>query len=315
MAATTDVQVHHVLQFTRNVEQLLQQEGMKLPGYCTKGAYTGKAGAVVDQVGTVGIVRDRSRLSDTPYVSVPADRRWIYPHTHTTAVLVDGKDASRALIDMRSAYTQAVVSALGRASDDEIGAMFYGSAMTGEQGATSVSFPSTQAIGVNVGGTNSGLNVPKLRAAKRLLMAAGVDLSRERAYCAITAVEHDNLLGELQVVNMDYNEKPVLADGRVQSFLGFEFVHVEWQATQTDGTTAQYPLSLATIAPGGLSSATRYIPVWVPSGMHYGLWDGLESRADPLPNKNYATQIWAEQLVGATRVQEKKIVQIACYGA
>lgn len=146
-------------------------------------------------------------------------------------------------------------------------------------------------------------------------MGAGVDLSRERPYIAITSVEHDNLLGELQVTNMDYNDKPILVDGRVASFMGFEFIHVEWQALQTDGTTPQYPLALPTIIPGGVASTTRNIPVWVASGMHFGRWGGLENRIDQRADKNYNWQVWAEQTVNASRTQEKKIVQIVCNSA
>lgn len=310
-----NVQQHHVLQFSRNVEQLLQQRGMKLPGLCQQGAYTGKSGSVVDQIGTIGVIRDRARHSDTPHLSVPGDRRWIYPHSLTSATLVDNLDVTRMLIDLKSAYTVAISDAIGRAADDEVGAAFFGAAATGEQGLSSVSFPATQQIGVNVGGANSGLNVPKLRTAKRILMASGLDMARERVYMAITAVEHDNLLGELQVTNMDYNDKPTLVDGRVTSFLGVSFVHVEWQATMTDGVTAQYPLSLATVAPGGLASTLRYLPVWVESGMHFGRWDGLDAKVTERPDKNYNTQIWAEMQAGATRTQEKKIVQVACNSA
>lgn len=309
------VQQHHVLQFTRNVEQLLQQTGYKLPGLVQRGTYTGKAGAVVDQIGTVGVVRDRARHTDTPHLSIPGDRRWVFPHSLTSSTLIDNIDVARMLIDLKSAYTQAIANALGRAADDEIGSAYFGASSTGEQGLTTVTWPSTQNVGVNVGGANSGMNVPKLRTAKRLLMAAGVDLAREKIYCAISSVEHDNLLGELQVTNMDYNDKPVLVDGRVTSFMGFNFVHVEWQATQTDGVTASYPLSLATVAPGGLASTTRYIPVWAETGMHFGQWGGLETRVDPRPDKNYNTQVWAEMNCGAVRTQEKKIVQVACNSA
>jgi hypothetical protein len=309
------VQQHHVLQFSRNVEQLLQQRGMKLPGLCQQGTYTGKSGSVVDQIGTIGVIRDRARHTDTPHLSVPGDRRWVYPHSLTSSTLIDNIDVARMLIDLKSAYTAAISEALGRAADDEVGSAFFGASAIGEQGLTTVSFPGTQQVGVNVGGANSGMNVPKLRTAKRLLMAAGVDISREKIYCAISAVEHDNLLGELQVTNMDYNTKPVLEDGRVTSFMGFNFIHVEWQATMTDGVSAQYPLSLATIAPGGLASTTRYIPVWIESGMHFGRWGNLDARVDPRPDKNYNTQVWAEMNAGATRTQEKKIVQIACNSA
>lgn len=312
---TYNIQQHQVLQFSRNVEFLLQQQGFKLVPYVGAGTYTGKSGSPVDQVGTIGTTRNRERLSDTPHLSVPGDRRWVYPQVITSATMLDQQDIAKILVDLKSKYAEAISLAMGRAFDDEIGAAFFGTAQTGEQGATATAFLSGQQIGVNVGGTNSGLNVPKLRAARRLFMQSGLDLAREPMYAAITAVEHDNLLGELQVTSMDFNTKPTLVDGRVTEFLGIRFVHVEWQATQTDGVTAQYPLSLATIAPGGLASTTRYIPFWVESGMHFGRWGGLDQRVDQRADKNYNWQIWSEGIVGATRLQEKKVVQVACLSA
>lgn len=309
------VQQHHVLQFSRNVEHLLQQGARKLPMFVESGSYTGKAGSPVDQVGTIGRVRNRARHTDTPHLSVPGDRRWVYPATITSSTLIDNLDVIKVLIDLKSAYATAIANSIGRGEDDEIGQAFFAPAAVGEQGLSTITFPAGQQVGVNVGGANSGLNVPKLRAAKRLLMASGLDLAREQAYVAITAVEHDNLLGELQVTNMDYNDKPTLVDGRVTTFMGFNFVHVEWQATETDGVTATYPLSLPYIAPGGLASTTRYIPVWVQSGMHFGRWGALENRVDQRPDKNYNWQVWSEENVGATRTQEKKVVQIAVNSA
>lgn len=309
------VQQHHVLQFSRNVEHLLQQGARKLPQFVEHGSYTGKAGSPVDQVGTIGRIRNRARHTDTPHLSVPGDRRWVYPNSITSSTLLDNLDVIRMLIDLKSKYAEAIANSIGRGEDDEIGAAFFAASAVGEQGLSTVAFPGTQQVGVNVGGANSGLNVPKLRAARRLLMASGLDLARERAYVAITATEHDNLLGELQVTNMDYNDKPTLVDGRVTSFLGFNFVHVEWQATETDNASPTYPLSLPYIAPGGLAATARFIPVWVQSGMHFGRWGGLENRVDQRPDKNYNWQIWSEENVGATRTQEKKVVQIAVNSA
>jgi len=310
-----NVETHHVLQFGRNVEFLLSQSGSRLEGLCDMGSYQGKAAAFIDQIGTIGVMRGRARLSDTPHMSITGDRRWVRPDPITVSTMLDRLDNQKMLIDLKSPYAQAVANALGCATDDTIGAAFFGTAYTGEMGTTPVTFPAGQAVGVNVGGANSGLNVPKLRAAKRLLMASGLDLARESIYCAITAAEHDNLLGELQVTNLDYNTKPTLVDGRVTQFLGFNFVHVEWQATMTDGTTAQYPQALATIAPGGLASTTRVLPVWVKSGVHKGAWDGVITRIDERADKNYAWQIYGEMTVGAARTQEKKVVSITCTSA
>lgn len=311
------VQQHHVVQFGRNIEHVLQQRGMKLPGLCSQGAYTGKAGEVVNLIASTTAQRNRSRHSDTPLISINGDRRWVFPQSYTHADLIDNLDVTKMLLDIQSGYVVAQAEALGRGADDEVGAALFAASATGETGTIQVAFPATQEVGVNVGGSNSGLNVPKLRAARRLLMASGMDLTRERAYVAITATEHDNLLGELQVTSVDFNDRPTLVDGMVTRFMGFSFVHMEWQAAQDGVTpaTAVYPLSLPSIAPGGLAATTRNIPVWVESGMHFGRWGSLESRVTERADKNYNKQVWAEMLCGATRVQERKVVRIVCNSA
>ena len=78
---------------------------------------------------------------------------------------------------------------------------------------------------------------------------------------------------------------------------------------------AFWRISLPFIAPGGLASTTRQIPVWVESGVHFGTWNGLDMRVDPRPDKNYNTQVFAEMICGASRTQEGKVVQIACNSA
>jgi hypothetical protein len=45
------VQQHHVLQYSTNVEHVLQQSGMRLAPLCTQGRYTGKAGVMLDLIG------------------------------------------------------------------------------------------------------------------------------------------------------------------------------------------------------------------------------------------------------------------------
>lgn len=304
------VQQHHVLQFSTNIEHVLQQSGMRLAPLCTQGSYTGKAGVMLDLIGQTTAQRNRSRHADTPMISIPGDRRWAFPQSYTHADLIDNLDITRMLLDPRSAYAEAQANALGRGADDEVGAAYFGAALTGENGSVSVAFPGTQAVGVNVGGANSGLNVPKLRAARRILMATGMDMARDKSYVAISSVEHDNLLGELQVTSMDYNEKPTLVEGRVTSFMGFEFVHVEWNSYVAGAPS--YPLSQPSILPGGAGSTLRNIPVWVQSGMHFGRWGSTRNEVTERPDKNYNVQVFSEMICGAARTQEGKVVSIAC---
>ena len=209
-----------VQNYQSTVTMLLQQRGSKLRDAVTVGSYVGKAARAVDQIGPVTAQKVVGRHADTPMISTPHDARWIYPKDYEWADLIDDLDKLRMIADPSSAYAQNGAYALGRAIDDEIIGAFFGVAKTGETGAVSTAFPtstSTNVVGVDTGGTASGLNVEKLRKAKKMLMAAQVDLDADPIFCAITAQQHDDLLNELQVVSLDYNTRPVLVDGMIRT--------------------------------------------------------------------------------------------------
>lgn len=287
------VTTHFVQQYSTNIQLLLQQKGSKLRDAVTVNSYVGKAAKAVEQVGAVEPVKNQSRHSDTPLISTPADARWVYPNDYDWADLIDDQDKLRMLIDPTSSYVQNGVYALGRAQDKEIIAGLFGSSNTGENGSTAVAFPSAQQVAVTTGSSAAtGLNIAKLREAKKKLMAANVDIDNDPLYVAITAAEHDALLNEAQVISMDYNAKPVLVDGKVTSFMGFQFIHTELLTTDGDGY--------------------RRIPVWAKSGMHLGMWNDIKTSIDRRPDKRNAYQVYVTGTYGATRLEEKKVVEIKC---
>ena len=296
------VPTHFVQAYTTNVEMLLQQRGGKLLSTIMQGSYTGKGAKAVEQVGPVKPVKNLGRHSDTPLISTPADARWVFPNDYEWADLIDDQDRLRMLIDPQSAYVMNAVNAMRRAQDDEILQAFFLASATGENGTTSTAFPAGQIVGVNVGGVNSNLNVAKLRAAKRLFMAAGVDLEYEKLFTAITSGDHDGMLNEIQVTNLDYNTRPTLVEGKVTAFMGFNFIPVEF----TDATAYD--------AAATMGLTTRQVPAWCSGAMHLGMWNDITTRVDTRPDKRYATQVYAKTTIGATRLQEKKVVQILTTG-
>lgn len=289
-------------QYTSAVELLLQQNGPRLRGMVTEGSYTGESANPVDQVGQVKPVRDRPRNSDTPLLSVPTDRRWVYPHDYEAADLIDQQDKLRTIDEMDNPYVQAGTLAVARAIDDEILLATFGTAQTGKTGSTATTFPGGQSIAANFGAAaNTGLTVVKLRKARQLLISAGADWMADPICCAVTSLDHDGLLAETQVINSDYNggspSAAVLVDGIVDRFLGVNFKIVEFTDTVYS-------------AQATMGTATRQIPLWVKSGMHLGVWGDIQSRIDERADKSYATQWYVKATVGATRLQEKKVVQI-----
>lgn len=286
-----NVTTHFVQQYTTNIQLLLQQKGSKLRDAVMTNSYVGKAAKAVEQIGAVNPVKNQGRHSDTPLISTPADARWVFPNDYDWADLIDDQDKLRMLIDPTSSYVQNGVYALGRAQDAEILEAFFGTAKTGENGSTSTTFESGQVVAVGTGSSAAtGLNIAKLRAAKKILMANNVDIENDPLYCAITAADHDALLNEAQVISMDYNAKPVLVDGRVTSFMGFNFIHTELITTDASGY--------------------KRLPVWAKSGMHLGMWNDIKTSVDRRADKRNSYQVYVTGTYGATRLEEKKVVEI-----
>lgn len=301
-----NIPVHFVQSYSTNVELLLQAKGGKLADCVTIGTHVGESASPVDQVGAVKAQRRTERHGDTPLISTPGDRRWVEPIDWEWADLIDQQDRLRLLIDPQSAYTLNGVMALRRAQDDVVLGAFYGSAKTGKNGGTSTVFPTgTNVIGPTVGSTgNTGLNTAKLRAARKKFQSFHIDFDTEELYVLLTAEEHDDLLAETQVINMDYNDRPILRDGKIDMFLGFRVKHMEFR------DTAFYDNG------DNMGSGTiNYVPAWVKSGVHLGIWNDVVTRVSERADKSYATQVYVKGTYGATRKEEKKVMRIDCDAA
>jgi hypothetical protein len=290
-----------VQQYSTNIMMLLQQQGSRFRGAVQEQAFVGKAASVVEQFGAVTPVKNIGRRQPTPLQDTPSDKRWVFPVDYDWADSVDNQDRLRMLIDPRGHYTQAGVNAMGRAIDDEIINGMFGTSMTGENGTTQVTLPASQIVDVAVGATGAtGLNVAKLRAAKKLLMQAQVDVQNDPLFIAITAEQHDDLLNEVEVASLDYNSRPVLVDGYITRFMGFNFIHseripggVEYQGTiETNG---QY-----------------FLPCWAKSGVALGMWNDIIASVDKRPDLRNAYQVYVTGTFGGTRLEEKRFVQINC---
>jgi hypothetical protein len=288
-----NITTHFVQQYTTNVQLLLQQKGSKLRNTVTVGSYTGKAAKAIEQVGPVTAQKRTIRHGDTPLISTPADARWVFPVDYEWADLIDDQDKLRMLIDPTSSYSQNGAYALGRAMDDEIISAFFADAKTGENGSTTTVFGADQDVVVATGSTGAtGLNISKLREAKKILMQNEVDIDNDPLFCIITAQQHDDLLNEAQAISLDYNTRPVLVDGKITAFMGFNFVHTE-----------RLPLN---------SSSQRRVPAFAKSGMHLGMFNDINTMISERADKGYATQVYVKGTFGATRTEEGKVVEIVC---
>jgi hypothetical protein len=286
----------YAVQYGTNVSLLLQQKGSKLRSSVSMGSYQGKQAEVVTQYGATNARPVTSRYQPIAPVNTPNARRWVLPGDYDWADLIDTFDKLKLLADPASAYTTNGLYAMGRSLDDVILSGMLGDNKTGEAGGTTTGFDTSgQRVAVNYAASgNVGLTVDKLREARRILMKNEVDLDAEPVYCAITAEQHDDLLGQMQVVSSDFNgDRPVLQDGMVTRFLGINFIHIE-----------RLPTS---------SASVRRCPVWVPSGVHLGMWNDIASNVTQRRDlSGHPYQIYLMMSIGATRTEEKKVVDILC---
>jgi hypothetical protein len=306
---SVNIPSHYVIQFSTNLQLLLQQRGSKLRDTVTVGNYVGEAASPVDQVGAVTATPVVDRFASMHRVDAPVDRRWVYPQDYDLPQLIDSFDKLRLLTDPNSTYAVNANYAMGRAMDDEIIASYFRDAKTGKQGGTTTTFGTGLTtsglaidhcnVSVGIGGAASGLNVPKLREAKRSLMADEVDLDFDPLVCIVKSTQHDNLLGEVQVVSADFGWKdmPVLKEGRLERFLGINFKHCERLTTGTDdaaGTSTQ-------------------VPVYAKSGMHLGIWNEIQNHVDIRADiRSRPYQLYSLGTFGGARLEEKKVRRIWC---
>ena len=278
-----------VQQYTTNVQLLLQQRGSKLRDAVTVGSYTGKAAKAVEQIGAVTAQRKTSRHSDTPLISTPHDARWVFPTDFEWADMIDDQDKLRMLIDPTSPYAVNGAYALGRSMDDLIIEAALGTAKTGENGDVNTPFT---VPGQQIANAGAGLTIAKLREAKKILMQNEVDPSVDQLYMAVTAKQLDNLLGTTEVTSSDFNTVKALVQGDVDTFMGFKFIHIE--RLPVDG------------------SSHRRVIAWAKSGLHLGMWNDITTKISERADKSYANQVYVKGTFGATRTEEKKVVEILC---
>lgn len=283
-----------VEQYESNFHVLGQQMACRFEPYVmVKSGIVGKS-AAAERVGRSEAYDINNRHADTQYVETPHSRRWLDLADKGWADLVDEMDEIRMLSDPKSIYPRLAVAALNRKKDDVIYAAARGSART-NSGTTAL--PSAQKIAV--GGT--GLTLAKLLSTKELMDTA--ELVEEGMGDSITgqgvnpnrvivcrSKDLTTLYGTTEIKSIDYNNVKALAQGQIDTFLGFKFIRSE----RIYGT-------------GG----TSYVLAWTKSAMKLGIGKDIVSSIDKLPTKNMSVQVYARMSLGAVRIEDEGVVEVA----
>ena len=287
-----------VQQYGNNFRVLYQQKQARLRPWCQLEAGIVGQSKSVERLGRAEAYDITSRHADTKFVEVPHSRRWIDLQDKGWAELIDKLDKVRLLADPTSGYSMLAMAAMNRQIDDIVLTAARGNART--NAGLSV-LPSTQKIAV--GGSN--LTLAKLLTAKEILDSNEVDDDASMQMDGQSANEQTarvmvvnarmltNLYGTTEIKSVDYNSVKALAQGQIDTFLGFKFVRCERIARDATATTG-------------------YATAWSRSCVALGIGQEMSASVDKRPDKNNAWQVFADMSIGATRLEDEGVVEIAC---
>lgn len=287
----------YTTQFSTNLEMLLQQSGSKLRGRVAEGTHVGKQASPVNQIGLVGLRTNPGRFAPMGRVDADFTRRWVFPSDGDLPQLIDSFDELKTIVDPKSMYVQNAANAVGRAWDDAIITAATATAYTGVDGAalSSETFNTTNYRIADTFGSAaaSGLTVAKLIEAKRILRRNFNDLETDTPTLVIGSQQESDLLNQVEVVSTEFNDRPVLVDGNLKRFLGFDIIVSE-----------RLPIYTTT---------TRGVLAFVKSGLYLGIWKDMQntiSQRNDLAGNPW--QLYTQVSFGVTRTQPGKVLQIAC---
>ena len=230
------IPVAFVDQFKANILMLNQQKPAKLRGCCRMESVTGDT-MYVERLGPKDAQLRGARHGETPVSDAEHSRRKLSMADYIVpADLIDKPDKLKMLIDPQSAYTQNQVFSLNRAIDDVIITALGGPAYAGHTGGTTVNFydvgecrlvdadGTIEAAGSDHDAvTETPLTIAKLLTCKQLLDDAEIDDDRQR-YFLTNPYNINQLLNTTEVKSADYNTVRALAQGQIDTFMGFKFL-------------------------------------------------------------------------------------------
>lgn len=206
--------------------------------------------------------------------------------SQVTATLQDWNAAEYADIfnqakvnfDERQELVQVVANAIGRRQDQIILDALAGSS-------------TSNVVDEDEGGSNTGLNVAKLRAAKKLLDKNNVPM--DGRHIVIHANSLASILGETSVTSADFNTVRALVSGELNTFLGFTF--------HTIGDRAE----------GGLPIASSERKLWAFHRDAVGYAEGIAPRTEInyIPEKT-SFLVNAVFSAGAIAIDAEGIVEV-----
>ena len=277
-----------VTQFSANFYHLSQQMESRLESKVVVESGIVGESKKMNRIGATAAQKKTTRHGDTPLIETPHSTRYVDLDDYEWADLVDDMDKKKMLADPASDYLKAGVAAMNRSKDDVIIAAMNGSARSS---SGSVALPAAQKVAHG----SAVLTKAKLITARKNFRVNECDGENgEELYIAYSADQLEDLLTDTTMTDTQYNTVLSMMSGDIpkgQKLFGFGVVPTE--RITNDGTS---DLVLA----------------WAKSGVALGIGKEITTRLTERADKSYAMQPYACMSLGAVRIEDAKVMQIAC---
>lgn len=276
-----------VQQYADNFIHLAQQTTSRLEPLVSLESGIKGMSKSINRLGQRTAQRRVNRHGDTPINDQPHSTRYVDLFDWEDGDMLDDQDKIRMLTDPSSEYVKAMIQSLNRAKDSVIISALGGNSRSS---TGNIVLPSGQKIAV--GGT--GLTKAKLISTRGLFRANEADEENGEVLClAYGNKQLQDLLSDTTLTNSEYNTVLSLQNGTINNAILFGFKMVP---------SERLPIS----------STTRYCYAWAKSGVVLGVGENIMTRVGEDSGKGFNTRVYAKMSIGAVRVEEEKVVEIAC---
>lgn len=308
MAIITEAMVKS---YTSNVIHLAQQKGSRLRGKGIRIENQKAERSYYDRLSAGELNELVGRNQDTQFVDPDYSRRAVDMRPYARALLVDKADKIRVIHEPTSEYAQINMMAAGRKMDDILIAAALGDAYGDKEGNTPIPLPIEQKLAAFDGTTTTGvsLNIETLIRLRGKFWENESD--DEKIYLVVTGRQIEDLLNDEKLTNADYAAVKALVRGEINDFMGFEFIRSQRLPRAAAATTYTATNGLVGAGGGTLAQATsRRCFAYQGSAILLAIGEDNFTRITEESTKNFSHQVYFRMDMGATRLEEERVVEL-----
>jgi len=254
-----------------------------------------------DKLGKVSHYIKTSRGEDKTFSDATFERRQVQEVTASWDHVLDREDLIKYVQNPRNELVRSAVMELGRRKDEVIMDAIKGSAVVTTNGSTTnQALTLTVAVNDHTYDSTTGdvaLTTSKLKVALKLIKENYGDNGSRNIFCVAPIAQIMNLTTENQQVSGDFrSSRPLEGPGIEQGLSGYlGITFIGYEGTGVDG------------------SSDELVYVFTDDAIKLGIFHPLTVDIDRLPTKSMNPDgLSVFESIGATRMYEEKVVQIAC---